>query len=552
MILKQLTGTKYTFIIYLIVFFISSSCSVLKKNRKYNYFNGSEFYNDSLKISAQFFGDIKYSFPSKKEYKKIINKDIKIIKYKNLLLAGKAYSDPKYNILFFYKNNNSLGENTKVNFVDLILNDKVNNSVLYKKTGKSRTCYIYLKANGKHKSNTSILEDGKSIVNSIRFDNSLKNELTYMKIFNSYKDESNFLFVENKFDNAPIENNKKNEWTKFQLLTTILSKDPTYKKYNDLVDKFEFKREKYLKPHIDSVLHKKTGVTYENDFFKKIGDIAENQKILMLNEMHWHPKHRIIALKMLATLKEKGFNYLAIEALDNDYETALNFRKYPTKNTGYYTREPFFAQFIRIALKLGYNVVGYDEFETENREKSQAINIKNIIDKDPSAKIFVYAGIDHILEKSSKKKRMAEYFIELTDINPITIDQVEIPYNSSNELILIESSALKDIKRINANVDFFLINNIKPSLKKMCNEEEIRDISFSNEKLKNHAKEKLLFSFYFTEEYLKYKSNSIPILSKIITLNKEIIDFCLPIGLYQLTIKDVNNNLIISEQINVN
>ena len=128
MIPKQLTGIKDVFIICLIVFFISSSCSVVKKNRKYNYFNGSEFYNDSLKISARFFGDIKYSLPSKKEYKKIINEDIKIIRYKNLLLAGKAYSDPKYDALFFYKNNNSLGENTKVNFVDLILNDKVNNS----------------------------------------------------------------------------------------------------------------------------------------------------------------------------------------------------------------------------------------------------------------------------------------------------------------------------------------------------------------------------------------------------------------------------------------
>ena len=269
----------------------------------------------------------------------------------------------------------------------------------------------------------------------------------------------------------------------------------------------------------------------------------------MLNEMHWHPKHRILALKLLENLKENGFNYLAIEALDEKKDSLLNVNKFPIKSSGYYTREPYFAIFLREAIKLNYKIVGYDSFDTENREKTQAENIKSIIDKDPNAKVFVYTGIDHILEKDLKKKRMAEYFQNLTGINPLTIDQVELVSNSLNEITFIKSSLLKDIKKVNSNVDFFIVNNISPQLEKVYNKENLKQFNLKDIKLEKYKNQEILVSFYFKEEYLKYRSSSIPILYKILKFNNN--KFQLPIGLYQLVIKDNNNNLIISKQINI-
>ncbi|PQB08355.1 hypothetical protein BST83_15395 [Polaribacter filamentus] len=228
----------------------------------------------------------------------------------------------------------------------------------------------------------------------------------------------------------------------------------------------------------------------------------------MLNEMHWHPKHRILALKLLEKLKENGFNYLAVEALDEKKDSLLNVNKFPIKSSGYYTREPYFAIFLREAIKLNYKIVGYDSFDTENREKTQAENIKSIIDKDPNAKVFVYTGIDHILEKDLKKKRMAEYFQNLTGINPLTIDQVELVSNSLNEITFIKSSLLKDIKKVNSNVDFFIVNNISPQLEKVYNKENLKQFNLKDIKLEKYKNQEILVSFYFKEEYLKYRSSN--------------------------------------------
>lgn len=540
---KKLNGIKSSLLILICVFIISS-CSTSSEYIKYNYFNGVNYYNDTLNISATFFGDMKYNKISKKNIKKRI---LKKIGYNKLLISGKAISvTEEYEVLLFYK----IEENeSNIDFSNgvLVLNDTINKHVLYKKTEKEKTIFLYLKS--LTKSNQTILKDGKTIINSIKFNSSLENELNYSKIFNNYKNEDNFLYVKNKFNNAPIKESRKNDWMKFQYLTTILSKDPTYYKYINLIQKLEFNKKKYLDKKIDSLSISNKIITTENDFLNELKSISKDKKVVMLNEMHWHPKHRILALKLLENLKENGFNYLAIEALDEKKDSLLNVNKFPIKSSGYYTREPYFAIFLREAIKLNYKIVGYDSFDTENREKTQAENIKSIIDKDPNAKVFVYTGIDHILEKDLKKKRMAEYFQNLTGINPLTIDQVELVSNSLNEITFIKSSLLKDIKKVNSNVDFFIVNNISPQLEKVYNKENLKQFNLKDIKLEKYKNQEILVSFYFKEEYLKYRSSSIPILYKILKFNNN--KFQLPIGLYQLVIKDNNNNLIISKQINI-
>src|SRR5690606_1767890 len=116
--------------------------------------------------------------------------------------------------------------------------------------------------------------------------------------------------------------------------------------------------------------------------------LSTTENVVMLNEMHWNPNHRIFATQLLNPLKENGYNYLAVEAVNLDFVADLNDRTFPTKNTGYYTREPFFGLFLRKAIDMDFKIVAYDEFGTENRERTQAENLNKIFTEDPNAKVF--------------------------------------------------------------------------------------------------------------------------------------------------------------------
>jgi hypothetical protein len=149
-------------------------------------------------------------------------------------------------------------------------------------------------------------------------------------------------------------------------------------------------------------------------------------------------------------LWDKGFRYLALETLDNRPDTidkGINQRAYPTLRSGFYTQEPVFGELVRRARKVGFTVVAYEANEGLNvphdpenpnkrqnaREREEAENIKkNILDKDPNAKIFVHCGMGHASKHEGKKApeepgepwvAMARWFWDITGIEPFTIDE---------------------------------------------------------------------------------------------------------------------------------
>lgn len=170
-----------------------------------------------------------------------------------------------------------------------------------------------------------------------------------------------------------------------------------------------------------------------------LSGIAEKEKVIMINEAHHQPYHRVFTTRVLKILYDKGFRYFGAETL-TQWDTLLNERKYPNQTSGYYTKEPLYANLIRTALEIGYTVFAY---ETTNfikdsaginfREIDQAKNIKKILDKDSSAKILIHCGYDHIVESDYPGwgKAMAGRFIEYTGINPFTIDQVRLTERSN-------------------------------------------------------------------------------------------------------------------------
>src|SRR5699024_7093776 len=266
-------------------------------------------------------------------------------------------------------------------------------------------------------SHQTLIYDGGEIINSINFNQTVREQLTYWDIFNDYQYRDNILFIRKKIENAPIEKSKQSDWDKFQIMTTILSREPSYKAFVDAVKTQDKAKIEYLDKFISEAKADSLMLSVSKaEVLENIKVLAANEKLLMLNERHWLPKHRIFATHLLQPLKEVGYKYLAVEAVDILKDSILNSVGFPLHSTGYYTREPYFGIFLRTAMDLGYTVVGYDEFTTENRELSQANNILNIFEEDSNAKVFVYAGEDHILEYNPSIKRTAEYIKELSEI----------------------------------------------------------------------------------------------------------------------------------------
>jgi hypothetical protein len=177
------------------------------------------------------------------------------------------------------------------------------------------------------------------------------------------------------------------------------------------------------------------------DAMAHLAEIALKEKVIMINEAHHQPYHRVFTTQLLRTLYDKGFRYFGAETLAH-WDTLLNQRKYPIEHSGYYTKEPLYANLIRAALEIGYTVFPYEtQIHKEDsaginfREIEQAKNIKKILDKDPSAKLFIHCGYDHLVEADYPGwgKTMAGRFIEYTGINPFTIDQVKLTERSSSK-----------------------------------------------------------------------------------------------------------------------
>ena len=168
-----------------------------------------------------------------------------------------------------------------------------------------------------------------------------------------------------------------------------------------------------------------------------IPQLAKNYRVVFLNEAHNIALTRTLTVRLLKPLREQGFNVFAVETLYHTDVDALNKRGYPVAASGFYTREPVYAEMVRTALKLGYKVVAYeaDPDHTGNaREAQQAENLWKILKTDPNAKIVVNAGYAHI-QKTGQflgAESMAEHFMKDSGITPLSVEQtILIPHQDS-------------------------------------------------------------------------------------------------------------------------
>jgi hypothetical protein len=164
------------------------------------------------------------------------------------------------------------------------------------------------------------------------------------------------------------------------------------------------------------------------DAVDAVAKLAAGRQAVFVNEAHHMARDRAFTANLLPKLRALGYSYLAVETLDSA-DTALNARGYPVHASGFYSNEPVFGEMLRIALKLGFKLVPYEEASpnADAREQGQARHlVDRILKADPKAKIVVHAGYDHINETGTLDgaKTMAIRFREMTGIDPLTVDQV--------------------------------------------------------------------------------------------------------------------------------
>ncbi|MCE1163978.1 MAG: hypothetical protein LWX07_01090 [Bacteroidetes bacterium] len=171
----------------------------------------------------------------------------------------------------------------------------------------------------------------------------------------------------------------------------------------------------------------------KTDAVETISRMADSVRIVMINEAHHMPRHRILTTQLLSLLYAKGYRYFCAETLDNSdslRDENLNARKYPQIGTGFYTLEPLYGDLIRQAIKTGYKVVPYEipNNSKGDREVIEAENIYEIFKQDPNAKVIVHCGYSHITPSW-----MAGEFKRISGIRPLTIDQTEMAEEYSQE-----------------------------------------------------------------------------------------------------------------------
>lgn len=435
---------KITYLIYFLLFFgCSPKINQHFEHNKYVQNFNIHIVNDSLQLYFKTPADIIY-ITDKKKLKKVI-RNTKFKLQDSVLVYG-ITDDPPYEYFVTVSKKNTHKYSKKLVVLDTLINTKTIRFI-----GNSLS----------EKSKRSLEIDLNDILKSIELGPSYRKQIiTVFDIVNKYLNSNKFYAALNEISEFPTYD-KQEEWSKLQMELTFSSFLGKNEQYEEYLSKLESKFQ--INDSISKII--KENSICDIKALDTIIQKAKNHKIIMINENHYYPNHRILISDLLPKLKEIGYNYLALEAINTNQDSVLNLpNAYPTLKTGFYTNEQNYANLIRKAIELDFKFVSYENIEdNKNREIGQADNLYNktfLI--DPNCKVVVLAGIDHILEKPTTegKEWMATIFKNKYNIDPLTISQthLNIYRKQINSIYGIISSDYFTNEKL-TSIDYFLLNN---------------------------------------------------------------------------------------------
>lgn len=279
---------------------------------------------------------------------------------------------------------------------------------------------------------------------------------------------------------------------------------------------------------------------------------AEKEKVILINEAHHVPSHRIFVMKLLSSLQQKGYNILVLEALNPDIKQIAD-SGIPSANDGYYVKEQTMAWLIRYAKKLGFSVMSYEvhkEFVCDDwmssecsakREFEQAKNLNEIIRNHPNAKIVGLVGWEHNSEQCDIDDfpKMAQVLKAQFGINPFTIDQTHTLRQTKSKFryttLGLNSIDEKNVDLVVFNNDSFLTQSL--SFLKDFYDTKKRKLHVTQINENNKG---VLIQIYKQNEKQLLLNNCLPVLQKIIYSNGQYAIY-LPKGEYEVLVKDTND-----------
>ncbi|MGK6352222.1 hypothetical protein [Parapedobacter sp. DT-150] len=402
-------------------------------------------YNDALSLLVPSFGDVAFERDVKTLRRLVRN--IPLATGDSLVLWGSTQAPPFYS--FALTVNDACADGSP----------NSGTAVLRRDTCINGRRFGFFGFAGSEEDVPSVEKDLISIWNRLTFDSLWGERLAPM--FSITEIKTNKLYeVLNNVQQYPTHSDQ-DWWTKTQLILTYASFLGDNAPYRQALEALE---QRMMSDSVVRQVLDHTPAVTGNAVLDVIATEARNRQLVMINENHFYPNHRLLVADLLDSLHAVGYRYLALEALDSDQEEAVNTSRQINLKTGFYTQEQQYARLIRKALVLGFTLVAYENTDpAKDREEGQAENLFNkTFAQDPTAKVLVLAGMDHILETPAPngKKWMAALFKERYGIDPLTISQNDfkhLRHLAPKGYLMLKSEAF-DGDRLRA-VDYQIINS---------------------------------------------------------------------------------------------
>lgn len=181
--------------------------------------------------------------------------------------------------------------------------------------------------------------------------------------------------------------------------------------------------------------------TQPRDALHEIVEQARGRQIVILNEAHHISQTRAFGDQVAQALRKIGFTCYAAETFSRGM---LKPKAYVSRDDGFYTCDPVFAEAVHRAQDSGYRLVPYESESSSTetnpttsinaREEGEVNNlVGRILAQNPKEKIFLYCGFSHVTRSHDVGAPvwMAERLKQRTGIDPLTIDQTVMTEHSS-------------------------------------------------------------------------------------------------------------------------
>ena len=173
------------------------------------------------------------------------------------------------------------------------------------------------------------------------------------------------------------------------------------------------------------------------DAIEVIREAAHDRRVVMINEAHNVPRHRAFTTLLMKALAEDGFTAFAAEGFHPETDFRVRTNGYPQHGDSSYIQDPFFAGMVREAVRLGMELVWYEQQPEQTclpdcthreraaeRERVQAENLANFLEQNPNARVLVHVGYGHHVEsRPYGYTYMGGDFSDITGIDPLTVSQ---------------------------------------------------------------------------------------------------------------------------------